>query len=443
MKRVLRYSLGTCLILTSLTSSVGKMEARAEEPLSDPIELTQLIQEAVEKNPEIMAARNQWQSAQEIIQVRRSLPDPRVSYTYFVKNVETRVGPQDYIVGISQTFPFYNKRHLKAEVAAREADAAKASYGAVTQEIIRRVKTAFYELFYVSKMIDITTEEKEILKRFERIARTKYQTGQGNQQSILKTHVEITRLNDELLSLSARKKTAEATLNTLLDRATNSHLGKPAKPERRDFSYAKEELFRMAQEHRPELQAGVSQIEKSDAVHELAKKDYYPDLTIGANYIEVDKGPLPVNDNGQDAFNVMFSINVPIWQSKLSAQVNSALEMMKAQKSRYDNMLNRTLFEVEDGYFKIQTARDTLNLYEKVLIPQAEQSLKSAEAGYMTGIVGFLDLLDAQRVLLKIEHAYWRTYTDYLKQVADMERSVGADLAKDLPEDLPQGAKEG
>jgi len=62
--------------------------------------------------------------------------------------------------------------------------------------------------------------------------------------------------------------------------------------------------------------------------------------------------------------------------------------------------------------------------------------MKSAEIGYIAGIVSFLDLLDAQRILLQIEYGYWQAYTNYLKRIADMERAVGLPLAERLPEDI-------
>jgi outer membrane protein TolC len=63
--------------------------------------------------------------------------------------------------------------------------------------------------------------------------------------------------------------------------------------------------------------------------------------------------------------------------------------------------------------------------------------LESAEVGYITGVVNFLDLLDAERVLLKIQFGYWKSYTDYVKRIADMERAVGIDLPGYLPEEVP------
>lgn len=429
-----------CLIGVSLVLFFENNNLLAQEEIGQGLELNGLIQEALEKNPEIITARNRWHSAQEIIAARGALPDPRFSYTYFVENVETRVGPQEQIFGINQKFPFYGKRNLKAEAAAKESDALQATYKAVNQEVVRQVKKAFYNFFYLSKIIDITNNEQELLNRIEKIARTKYETGKGNQQNVLKVHVEISKLKDKLLTLATQRQTVQAMINRLLDRQADSSLEKPVQPEIRHFSTSKEDLFQIAQEKRPELRGGTALIEKSAKMFSLAKKEYYPDLTVGANYIETDDGPLSFDDNGQDAYNVVFSINIPIWQAKLSSQVKSASRAVSAQKSMYEETLNRTLFEVEDTYFKIQTAWESYSLYKDVLTPQAEQSLKSAESGYITGIVSFLDLLDAERVLLQIQYGYWKSYTDYLKSIADMERAVGVDLGGDSPEGrLPTG----
>jgi cobalt-zinc-cadmium efflux system outer membrane protein len=413
-------------------------------PMDSPgmFDLQELLKEATERNPEIIAAKKKWQSAQDIIGARGALPDPQLSFQQYVESVETRVGPIKRVYGLKQKLPFYGKRGLKAEIATKEAEALEASYETVRQEVVRLIKIAYYDLFYLSRIIDITDNEKKVLKRFEQIAMIKYETGKGSQQNILKVQVEINMLEDRRLTLLNRKKTGEARLNVLLDRPSDHPLKKPVQPEFRDFFYIKQQLIRFARDNRPELKVGDAWIEKSDRALFLAKKDYYPDLTIGANYIEIDEGPLMFSDNGQDAFNVVLSINVPLWRTKLSSQVSSATKIVTAQKNAYKSILNQTLFEIEDKFFKIQTARETSNLYQNVLIPQAEQSLKSAEIGYITGAVNFLDLLDAERVLLKIQFGYWKSYTDYVKRIADMERAVGIELPGYLPAEVPPEVRE-
>ncbi|MGD9234176.1 MAG: TolC family protein, partial [Desulfobacterales bacterium] len=433
MKRLKAFCLIQCLLLFFLKIPFVKADNNVPMDAPKMFDLPELLKEATERNPEIIAAKEKWQSAQDIIGARGALPDPQLSFQQYVESVETRVGPIKRAYGLKQKLPFYGKRGLMSEIATKEAEALEASYETVRQEVVRRVKIAYYDLFYLSKLIDITDEEKEILKRFEQTATIKYETGKGSQQNILKVQVEMNRLEDRRLTLLNRKKTSEARLNVLLDRTSDHPVKKPVQPEFRDFFYIKQQLIRLARDHRPELKMGDAWIEKSDRALILAKKDYYPDLTIGANYIEIDKGPLMFSDNGQDAFNVVFSINVPLWSNKLSSQVGSATKMVTAQKSVYKSILNRTLFEIEDNLFKIETARETSNLYQNVLIPRAEQSLKSAEVGYITGVVNFLDLLDAERVLLKIQFDYWKSYTDYVKGIADMERAVGIELPEYLP----------
>ncbi len=392
------------------------------------LELPTVISEALERNPDIITARNRLQSAQETIAVRRSFPDPRLSYTYFIENVETRVGPQRHILGAKQTFPFYGKRDLRAEIATHQTEYLKQVYEATKSEVTRQVKTTYYGLFYLSTVIDITNREKALLKRFERIARIKYETGRGLQQNIVKVQVEMSKLDERLLALERQKRTAEAMLNTLLNRPPTGPLGKPKQPELIEISVSEQELLELAKENRPEVVAAQALIKKSESAYRLAKKDYAPDLTIGVNYIEVDEGPLNVSDNGKDAYNVMFSINLPIWRKKLSSQAESALKSIAAQRSYHQNVSNRTLFEVRDSFLRIRTAGQTIDLYKTALIPQARQSMESAESGYVTGIVSFLDLLDAERVLLNIQFGYWRAYTDYLKDISDLERAVGIQL---------------
>ena len=442
MKRLKPLCLIQCLLLLFLKIPFVKADDKVPMDAPEMSDLQELLKEATEKNPEIIAAKKKWQSAQDIIGARGALPDPQLSFNQYVESVETRVGPIKRAYGLKQKLPFYGKRGLKTEIATKEAEALKASYETVRQEVVRHVKIAYYDLFYLSKIIDITDSEKEILKRFEQIATIKYETGKGSQQNILKVQVEISRVEDRRLTLLNRKKTAATRLNALLDRSSDHSLKKPVQPEFRDFFYIKQQLIRIARDHSPELKIGDARIEKSDRALALAKKDYYPDLTVGANYIEIDEGPLMVNDNGQDAFNVVLSINVPLWRKKLSSQVRSAAKMVTAQKNVYKSILNQTLFEIEDNFFKIETARETTDLYRNVLIPLSEQSLKSAEVGYITGAVNFLDLLDADRVLLKIQFGYWKAYTDYLKRIADMERAVGTELAEYIPAELPPEIRE-
>jgi outer membrane protein TolC len=69
-------------------------------------------------------------------------------------------------------------------------------------------------------------------------------------------------------------------------------------------------------------------------------------------------------------------------------------------------------------------------LYRYSLLPQAEQTFKASEIGYLTGKVDFLDLLDSERMVLLVKIGYFKTIADLGKSLARLERVIGKDLTE-------------
>ncbi len=121
-------------------------------------------------------------------------------------------------------------------------------------------------------------------------------------------------------------------------------------------------------------------------------------------------------------------INIPIWRGKLRASEAEAAIKIEASQEGYKNIENKTLSLVNELFFEVKTASEEVNLYKYSLIPQAEQSLKASEVGYLAGKVDFLNLLDSERMLLLIKTGYFKAIADLGKSLAQLERVVGKDL---------------
>jgi outer membrane protein TolC len=74
---------------------------------------------------------------------------------------------------------------------------------------------------------------------------------------------------------------------------------------------------------------------------------------------------------------------------------------------------------------RAQTSYEQMALYDRVLIPQAEQALDSTEAAYATDKLNALDLIDSERFLFAVRLAYAKLKTDYARALADIELAVG------------------
>jgi cobalt-zinc-cadmium efflux system outer membrane protein len=118
-------------------------------------------------------------------------------------------------------------------------------------------------------------------------------------------------------------------------------------------------------------------------------------------------------------------INIPIWRDKYEAGVQQAAEGLAADRAKYANARNQMEFSIRDRVIRLETLGEQVELFEGVLIPQAEEVLRSTEAAYETGQLGVLDLLDSERVLLDVRLMNARNYSDYLTALAELERAVG------------------
>lgn len=429
-------AIALAILFLGVTWDANAQEARpplsageiVEAPLPPGLQLKTLVEEALEKNPEIVAARKKWEAAAQKISQASSYPDPTLSYGYFGRRVETRVGPQRNRLTLSQKFPFFGKLSLKGEIASKAADETRELYEAKKLGIISRVKSAYYRLFLAHKAIQINEENTDIVRRFARIAEVKYATGKVSQQDVLKAQVELSKFANELITLKQEKETAEASINTLLDRPPEEPLGIPAEVQKTPLRFSVAKLREIALERSPLLKAAQTAIERSRAALDLAKRNYYPDFTVGLNYIEVKGGTTRSSDDGKDALLFTVGINIPIWTGSLRAGVDEAVADIGAASSVFRTRRNGIVFEVEDLFVKVDTAARLVDLFKTTLIPLAEQSLEAATAGYQTEKVDFLNLLDSQRKLQDFQLDYFRALVSYQQRLTDLERVVGVDL---------------
>jgi len=317
-------------------------------------------------------------------------------------------------------------------MALRDALAGAEQYQAQIREIVAAVKRANYDLAYLDEAIRITRDDKELLEHFEEVAETRYSTGKGIQQAVIKIQAEITRDDDRLYLLRQQRESVAANLNTLMDRPAHEPIPTLVGLSVPTVSLDLEPLYASGRLNRHELKAAGYMIEKGDQAIRLARKDYFPDFTVGFNYIFVDDrkdrlGKLnPPEDNGRDAYSIMLGFNIPLWEGKLMSGVREAKEIKLASERSYEKVENAMEFSIRDGVLRAETTFDQLALYERVLIPQARQALDSTEAAYATGQLNALDLIDSERFLLTVRLARAKLGADYMKALADIERAIGA-----------------
>jgi cobalt-zinc-cadmium efflux system outer membrane protein len=403
-----------------------------QEVTEKKIILVELIREALDRNPQLQATRDAWQASLKAIPQAKSLPDPMLSYSYFGQSIETRLGPQRNKISLSQKLPFFGKLSLKGKIAESTASVFQEHYKAVEAEIVLKVKTAYFSLYWFDKALDINKEEKEVLKRLAKIAEKKYETGDASQQDVLKAQLEISKVTDKILQLEQGRRSVVAQLNALLSRPQDIPLGDTEEISLSEFEINLDELYETARKERPEMKEARYHIERSEINLKLTKKNYFPDLQIMFDYIDIGEGTTSHPDDGRNAWMGSIGINVPLWRQKLRAAEAEAAIRLKATRENYENVENETLSRVNELFFEVKTAQDQVKLYKYSLLPQAEQAMKASEVGYLAGKVDFLSLLDSERMILQLKIGYFKAATDFEKSLAGLERILGKELPRGL-----------
>ncbi|MCJ7783883.1 MAG: TolC family protein [Desulfobacterales bacterium] len=400
--------------------------AQSEKPR---LNVDQLVDEALQNNPEISAAKIKWEVFKEKIPQSYALEDPM--FGFGIVNLPTNFSfkEEDMTMkefSISQKFPFPGKRPLMKEMASKEAEAVSAEIQGKIHQIIKDVKIAYYDLSHNYRTTEVTQRNKRILEDFAKIAETRYAVGEGIQQDVFKAHVEVSKMVDDLIMLGQRKRSLEAKLNALLNRPPETSVGEPGEVVFRKFPFTMEELQKMALEMNPTLKGMKKMIEAKEKAYALAKREYYPDFNFKFAYGQRDNGP---DMKRRDMLTGMMEMNIPIFfRSKQDRKVAETKAEILGAEAQYRAMKNEILYMVADMSSMIQRVERQIDLYKTGIIPQASLQINSAMSAYRVNRADFMTLLDSRMTLYKYELEYHQALTEYEKNAASLGAAIGKQI---------------
>ena len=413
-------------------------ELTKDSPLSEYLEYAAL------NNAGLREAFQEWKAALERVPQVTALPDPKFSLGYLIQEVETRVGPQEWRVGIKQTFPWFGKLDLKGNMAARAAKAAWQRFNAEKLHLFHRVKKAYAEYFYLSQAIKVTRRHRDLVKYLEEVARTQYKTGVVPHSAVIKAQVERGKLEDRLASLQDLKDARAAKLNSALGRRAGAALPWPVELSQRHVRVRSEKVLAQLRESNPKLRALRQEVERAESALDLAKLRYYPDITAGLSYMSTGSAVMSgLDESGKDPILATLSINIPLWWNAYRAGEREKVSHLRQARMALEDRSRELESEVELVVYSLQDARRKINLYGDSLVPQARQSMEATRASFKTGDADILALLDAERTLLQFRLERERAVADHLQNVAKLEMLVGKRMTGREEKAAKPGKKDG
>jgi outer membrane protein TolC len=394
--------------------------------------LEALVQEAVQNNSQLKAAEKRWKAAEAMIPQAGAWMDPMLSFEGMSATKDigfTKYSFMQKKIGLSQQFPFPGKLRLKKKMAQYDANMMETDYEHLKNMLISDVKMAYYELFFVNKAKEITEKNKDLLSDIAKLAETKYMVGQGLQQDVLSAHLELSKLDQKLIDLKREEAGIQLKLKTLLFRSKESSPIVPEEVKKTEFVVDSEKLKKEALENNPMLWEQKYLVDQSQASYRLAKKEYFPDFELTLKYGQ-DQMSAEVMGK-KDFIEAMVGFNLPLYFfRKQNKMVEEKADLFSSAQESFSYKQNELINDLEDKVSDLKRNSDLLRLFEEGILPQAQQSLESAQTAYQVNKVDFQTLLMSLMNVYEYEMNYYMTLAEYQKSLAELEVIVGEQMSE-------------
>ena len=394
--------------------------------------LEALVQEAVQNNSQLKAAEKRWKAAEAMIPQAGAWMDPMLSFEGMSATKDigfTKYSFMQKKIGLSQQFPFPGKLRLKKKMAQYDANMMETDYEHLKNMLISDVKMAYYELFFVNKAKEITEKNKDLLSDIAKLAETKYMVGQGLQQDVLSAHLELSKLDQKLIDLKREEAGIQLKLKTLLFRSKESSPIVPEEVKKTEFVVDSEKLKKEALENNPMLWEQKYLVDQSQASYRLAKKEYFPDFELTLKYGQ-DQMSAEVMGK-KDFIEAMVGFNLPLYFfRKQNKMVEEKADLLSSAQESFSYKQNELINDLEDKVSDLKRNSDLLRLFEEGILPQAQQSLESAQTAYQVNKVDFQTLLMSLMNVYEYEMNYYMTLAEYQKSLAELEVIVGEQMSE-------------
>ena len=390
-------------------------ELRAGSPLADYILYASL------SNPGLQAAFHRWTAALDRVPQARALPDPQLSYSVFVRREQVNPTRQEFV--LSQTFPWFGKRGLAARAASEAANAERQRFEAARLALRDEVQAAWHECRYLGRAIEVVEGNVQLLRRLEAALRTRFAAGLAPHGDLIKLQVELDELEDRLRSLQDLRAPLAARLDAALNRKGPGPFPEAPEIPGEPIAATAEQLLAMLRESSPELKALDAEIAKEQASVERAKKDFYPDVMLGLDYMDM------ADPGMRDPAAAMITLSLPIWRGKYAAGVREARSMHLAALAERRDQENALAARLQVALYGFRDADRKIGLYRETLIPRASQALAVKQQEFEGGKAPLIDVIDAERTLLEFHLSLERARADHAQRRSEVERLVGRELS--------------
>ncbi len=354
-------------------------------------------------NPSIQSLYRQYEMVKQKAPQIGALPDLTFAAGYFISPVETRVGPQQATLGVSQSFPWFGQLEAQEKSVIEKANVVLELFNSERSKINFDVSTTYYNLYVLRAAIRITEDNIVLLNTMKNLANVKFESGKASMVDVLRIEMELGELENQIKYLRDSKRPLEAQFEQLLNTELTEEVSFPEVLWSDKLSIDREIITDSVQLANPSILSLQHQILSFDQEVIAANKIGAPSFTVGLNYTFVgDRAGYTGDDNGRDVILPTVGVKIPLYRKKYDALIKEKEIAKESVSLKKDNLSNELNTKLATGFRDYDDAVRRVELYLE-LSQYARQALDILMAEYTSTEINFEEVIRMDRKLLRYE----------------------------------------
>ena len=389
--------------------------AAAAEPLS----LAKAIELALEGNPEVAAAKRQWEATEGQVLQGRSRPNPELAYS--LEDTRSKTRTQSWQLNLPVELG--GKRAARTKAAEKSREQAQAQLAELQATVRANVAAAYFDVLTAQERLVLARDSAALAKSSTDTVSKRVAAGKVSPVEESKARVAEAGVRVELAQAASEQRNALSRLFALLGRIDAPYTVLEGKAENLPSVPSLADLQPLISSA-PGVVLARIEVDRRKALTALEQSKRVPDVTVSV-------GMQRSNETQRNV--LLFGVSVPL--PIFDRNQGNLLEALKLEDKARDELQAASVrlhSEVAQGQERLSTITAEVQSLQQDVLPGAKSAYDAATIGFENGKFNFLEVLDAQRTYFTAKSQYLKALGEAHRAAADIDRLLGASMVSGL-----------
>jgi cobalt-zinc-cadmium efflux system outer membrane protein len=403
---------------------------------TERLSLQQAIEIARGLNPDILRAQREVHAAHGRILQAGKIASPEIGISWNETPSSFNISKADERdIGITQQIEFPTKRTNRIAVAGHDKQIAELGLERIETIVTARVKTAYSRLVFSKEIVGSLEEQAMLLQDFLELANARLKAGAGTYLDVIRSKVELARLNNDLAEARREVQARRVQVNLLLGRESDQAFEPSDSLSYIPMPFGRDTLLKLLTRKSALLKIAQRSVARQQTSVRLAQTSYLPDFSLGLFHQRRAEEP-PFNANqftgtANSSIGIQVGVSFPLWfwqEPRGLVQEASALADIAQLNLRATE--RRVRANIINALDLVAVAESQVKVFDTSLLADAKDILLTGITQYQNNQVDALNLLDVYRTYRGTRTEYARALLSYSNAVAELEASADLPAAQ-------------